>query len=104
MFSYQNIEQYHRDLVTGRTSVKDAVNYYLDKIRQHEKLNAFVEVYEQEALEKAAQLDNKRKAGAGLKKLHGVVIAIKDVLCYKDHKVTAASGILKNFVIIACFG
>lgn len=97
MFSYKNIEQYHSDLATGRTSVKDAVNYYLDKIRQHEKLNAFVEVYEQEALEKAAQLDNKRKAGAGLKKLHGVVIAIKDVLCYKDHQVTAASGILKNF-------
>jgi aspartyl-tRNA(Asn)/glutamyl-tRNA(Gln) amidotransferase subunit A len=29
--------------------------------------------------------------------LHGVVIAIKDVICYKGHPLTAASGILKNF-------
>ncbi len=33
-------------------------------------------------------------------KLHGVVIALKDVICYKDHKVTAASGMLKNFTSI----
>ncbi|MGB8193713.1 MAG: Asp-tRNA(Asn)/Glu-tRNA(Gln) amidotransferase subunit GatA, partial [Chitinophagaceae bacterium] len=31
---------------------------------------------------------------------HGIVIGIKDVLCYKDHPVTAASGILKNFTSI----
>lgn len=30
-------------------------------------------------------------------KLFGVVIGIKDVICYKGHKVTAASAILKDF-------
>ena len=29
-----------------------------------------------------------------------MVVAIKDVICYKDHKVTAASGILENFVSV----
>jgi aspartyl-tRNA(Asn)/glutamyl-tRNA(Gln) amidotransferase subunit A len=29
--------------------------------------------------------------------LHGVVIAIKDVICYKGHTVSAASSILENF-------
>ena len=33
-------------------------------------------------------------------KLHGVVIAIKDVICYKDHKISAASTMLKNFISI----
>ena len=33
-------------------------------------------------------------------KIHGVVIAIKDVICYKDHKVTAASAILKDFTSV----
>ena len=48
-------------------------------------------------LQKAAELDEKRKSGNTIGKLHGVVIAIKDVICYKDHPLTAASGILKNF-------
>ncbi len=30
-------------------------------------------------------------------RLHGVVIGIKDVICYKDHPVTAGSGILEGF-------
>ena len=38
-----------------------------------------------------------RKAGRPIGKLHGVVIAIKDVICYKDHPLTAASNILQNF-------
>ncbi|MCE2845244.1 MAG: Asp-tRNA(Asn)/Glu-tRNA(Gln) amidotransferase subunit GatA [Sediminibacterium sp.] len=33
-------------------------------------------------------------------KLHGVVIGIKDVLCYKDHQVSAASHILENYTAI----
>lgn len=47
--------------------------------------------------QKAAALDA-RMTGEPLKKLHGVVIAIKDVICYKDHAVTASSAILKGFV------
>ena len=46
---------------------------------------------------KASALDKKRKTGNPIGKLHGVVIAIKDVICYKDHPLTAASGILKTF-------
>ena len=57
-----------------------------------------MEVYTQESIERAIFLDEKRKNGKACGKLHGVVVAIKDVICYKDHKVTAASAILKNFV------
>jgi aspartyl-tRNA(Asn)/glutamyl-tRNA(Gln) amidotransferase subunit A len=32
--------------------------------------------------------------------MHGVVVAIKDVICYKGHQVTAASRILENFTSI----
>ena len=74
-----------------------AVNYYLEKIKANERLNAFTEVYATDALEKAAELDKKRKSGEPVGKLHGVVAAIKDVICYKGHKVTAASKILEGF-------
>jgi aspartyl-tRNA(Asn)/glutamyl-tRNA(Gln) amidotransferase subunit A len=97
MYSFNNINQYHRQLLQQETTCYNTVQQYLTQIENNKKLNAFVEVYAQEALQKAAQLDAARKAGEPLKKLHGVVIAIKDVICYKGHKVSAASAILKDF-------
>ena len=97
MFSFSTIEAYHINLLNKKFTCTEAVNYYLQKIEQQKHLNAFVEVYQTEAIEKAKQLDEQRLQGKALKKLHGVVIAIKDVICYKNHKVTAASKILQNF-------
>lgn len=98
MFGFRNIEQYHNQLIKGETNCVTAVRYYLNNINLNKQLNAFVEVYKKEALEKAALLDKNRKEGVALKRLHGVVIALKDVICYKDHVVTAGSFILKDFV------
>ncbi len=97
MYSYSTIARYHSQLQQGEITCLQAVQFYLQQIEKNKQLNAFVEVYAQEALEKAAALDAARQAGAPLKKLHGVVIAIKDVICYEGHSVTAASAILKDF-------
>ena len=69
----------------------------MKQINDPKNLNAFVEVFAEESLQRAKQLDDKRKNGEALGCLHGVVVAIKDVICYKDHKITAASNILKGF-------
>ncbi len=45
----------------------------------------------------ADKLDAERCTGKMSGRLHGVVIGIKDVICYKDHPVTAGSHILKGF-------
>jgi aspartyl-tRNA(Asn)/glutamyl-tRNA(Gln) amidotransferase subunit A len=100
LYSYETIPQYHSDLLKGFTSCIAAVRYYLSQIDKKKHLNAFTHVYEEEALLKAESLDKKRKEGKVLKQLHGVVVALKDVIAYKDHPLTAASGILKNFVSI----
>ncbi len=76
---------------------RDAVLYYLQRIKRLSHLNAYVHLYEKEALETADRLDRERKEGKKSGRLHGVVIGIKDVICYKDHPVTAGSGILKGF-------
>jgi aspartyl-tRNA(Asn)/glutamyl-tRNA(Gln) amidotransferase subunit A len=94
---FSTIANYHQQLSAGSTSCYATVQQFLETINANQHLNAFVEVYENEALQIANALDNKRRAGEKLGKLHGVVIAIKDVICYKGHKVTAASKILKNF-------
>jgi aspartyl-tRNA(Asn)/glutamyl-tRNA(Gln) amidotransferase subunit A len=79
---------------------EDAVRHYLDRIEANSHLNAYVQVYGAEALEKARCLDAKRRAGEKTGLLHGVVIGLKDVLAYKDHPLTAASRILSNFTSI----
>jgi len=94
---YKSIESYQQDLQSGAVSCIDTVKYYLGQIEKRKNLNAFTDVYAEEALQRAAKLDEARKSGASLGKLHGVVVAIKDVICYKGHKVTAASKILEGF-------
>ncbi len=97
MFRYESIQQYHTDLLNGKATCSDAVQFYLQQIASQKSLNAFVNVYEEEALAKAAMLDRERLSGKPPGKLHGVVIAVKDVICVKDHPVTASSNILKGF-------
>ena len=75
----------------------EAVEFFLRRIETRKQLNAFTQVFSAEALQKAAALDQQRLSGKPMGKLHGVVVALKDVICYKDHRVTAASHILQGF-------
>lgn len=97
VFKYESIRQYHSDLLAGKATCVDAVEFYLQRIQSHKHLNAFVRTYDDEARALATRLDESRKAGNPPGKLHGVVISIKDVICYKDHPVTAGSNILSTF-------
>jgi aspartyl-tRNA(Asn)/glutamyl-tRNA(Gln) amidotransferase subunit A len=97
LFSYTSISDYQASLNEGLFSCRDTVLYYLDRIKKLQNLNAFVNVYETDALETADRLDQERRAGKKQGRLHGVVVSIKDVICYKDHPVTAGSRILEGF-------
>lgn len=77
-------------------SAQDILNTYLKNIEDRKDLNAFLEVFETSAKEKAVEVDEKLKNGtAG--RLAGMVIGIKDNICYKNHKVSAGSKILEGF-------
>jgi|TARA_R110000737_G_scaffold351986_1_gene396052 aspartyl-tRNA(Asn)/glutamyl-tRNA(Gln) amidotransferase subunit A len=91
----KNYSEVKQALANG-SSVVDIVKSYLGKIQENSDLNAFLEVFEDTALEKANEVDAKLKQGtAG--RLAGMVIGLKDNICYKDHKVSAASKILEGF-------
>jgi aspartyl-tRNA(Asn)/glutamyl-tRNA(Gln) amidotransferase subunit A len=100
LFEFSSIEQYHAQLKKGNITCKQAVQYFLQKIQSSNHLNAFIRVYEDEALRKAEELDKKRVAGKPMGLLHGVVIGLKDVIAYKDHPLTASSKILDGFTSI----
>lgn len=97
MFSFQSIQQYQTDLLNGTATCVEAVEFFLRRIEENKKLNAFTNVFAKESLEKATRLDQQRISGKPTGRLHGVIVGIKDVICYKDHTVTAASRILQGF-------
>jgi aspartyl-tRNA(Asn)/glutamyl-tRNA(Gln) amidotransferase subunit A len=97
LYPFATIKDYHASLLNNETSCKQAVEFYLSQIQQHEQLNALVHCFADEATERATLLDQQRMAGKQPGKLHGVVLTIKDVIAYKQHPVSAASNILKGF-------
>jgi aspartyl-tRNA(Asn)/glutamyl-tRNA(Gln) amidotransferase subunit A len=99
LFRFTTIKDYHNDLQNGRTTCVEAVLHYINTIKANQHLNAFLEVFEEEALARAAELDSQRNEFIQ-GKMHGVIVGIKDVICYKGHKVSAASKILENFTSI----
>ncbi|MCB0531464.1 MAG: Asp-tRNA(Asn)/Glu-tRNA(Gln) amidotransferase subunit GatA [Lewinellaceae bacterium] len=79
------------------TSVRSVVQHYLDQIETHQSLNAYVEVWAEEALAQADALDLRLRQKKPLGKLFGAVVSLKDNICYAGHQVTAASKILEGF-------
>ncbi len=100
MFLFNNIDQYQASLLAGEQTCAQAVQHYLDQISKHQDLNAYLEVFAEDALVRAKELDQVSEKKQLVGKLHGVVVGIKDVLCYKDHKVSAASKILENYTAV----
>lgn len=85
------------EIKEGKTTAVQTVLESLKVIKElNPKLNAFLEVYEEEALKKAEEIDNKPLEQRG--RLAGLPIAIKDNILYKGHKATCASKMLENFV------
>ncbi|MDG1349592.1 MAG: Asp-tRNA(Asn)/Glu-tRNA(Gln) amidotransferase subunit GatA [Crocinitomicaceae bacterium] len=82
--------------IQSGTSAISIVEESLSRIESKKELNAFVEVFSSSAITTAKSVDEKIKEGtAG--KLAGVILGIKDNICFKGHKVSAASKILNNF-------
>ncbi len=97
MKKYTKLTEVQADLKANLLTCQALVKAYLSNIEAKKSLNAFLEVYEEEALEKARLLDEKIQKGENLGRLGGLIIGIKDVLCHKDHKVGAASNMLEGF-------
>lgn len=97
MKTYNSLTEVKQDLQKGLTSCKKLTETYISNIKAKAHLNAFLEVYEEEALKRAEEVDTKIASGkAG--KLAGMVVGLKDVLCHKDHGLQASSKILDGFV------
>lgn len=93
---FHSLKEVQNELSAKSITLKNVVSQYLQNIEARVNLNAFVEVWGEEAIAQAELIQLKIDNGtAG--KLAGMVIAIKDNICYKNHKVSASSKILEGF-------
>lgn len=93
--AYGTISEIKEALRSGESALS-ITESYLKRIKEFQHLNAFIEVFEENALCQAKDVDAKIANGtAG--KLAGCVVAIKDNICFKGHRITASSKILDGF-------
>lgn len=96
MYAFTTIKNLQSDLISGKTTCSEIVKEIINEIAAKKQLNIYLEVFDQSAIAQAKTVDEKiknKKQG----KLAGVIIALKDNICYKGHKVSASSKILEGF-------
>jgi aspartyl-tRNA(Asn)/glutamyl-tRNA(Gln) amidotransferase subunit A len=98
MPKYSTLTQIQDAIQSGQTTCLQVVDYYLAQIEATRDLNIYVEVFADEARAKAQSLDERYlQDPETVGRLFGSVVSLKDVICYQNHEVTAASKILRGF-------
>ena len=97
MKKYTSLTEIQGKLTQKELKLQDVLSYYFEQIEKNKHLNAFNEVFFDSATLQAQRVQQKIENGtAG--KLAGMVIGLKDNICYQDHKVSASSKMLEGFV------
>ncbi len=85
-------------LNAGDLSSVELTQAYLDQIKSHDgEVKAFLRVDQSAALERAADIDKRRREKKPLGRLAGLPVAIKDLLCTQGEVTTCGSRMLENF-------
>ena len=102
----ESITDFHLKIAEKTCTVESVVLAYLNEITiKNPNINAYLEVYTEDAVAHAKQCDaliaekSKEEIDRYISehKLFGVPFAIKDNICFKGKKITAASKVLENY-------
>lgn len=93
----KTIAQLAKDLCSGEFSSVELTTAFLDRIKQHSSLNAYITVTEDLALQQAKEADI-RLAKGDAPILTGIPIAQKDIFCTEGVKTSCGSKMLDNFI------
>ena len=88
-----------RALAARQVSSLELTRAALERIhRLDSTLRAFITVSEEQALHQASQADAERAAGRDRGLLHGIPMAVKDLLCTRGVRTTSGSTMFENYV------
>ena len=93
----KSIAELSQGLAAKQYSSQELTQLFLDRIKQHQELNCFITITEEQALAQA-KLADQRIADGNAEPLTGIPIAQKDIFCTKGVKTSCGSKMLDNFV------
>jgi aspartyl-tRNA(Asn)/glutamyl-tRNA(Gln) amidotransferase subunit A len=94
----KTVAELSRDLAAGHVSSVQLTEHFLDRIRQEDgRLNCFITVDGEQALDCARRADERRKQGKATP-WTGVPFAHKDIFCTEGVLTTCGSKMLANFI------
>lgn len=94
----KSIAELVRGLRQGAFTSVELTRHFLARIEQHNpRLNAYITIAADRALEAAEQADSRRQAGEA-EPLTGIPIAHKDIFCTYGLKTSCGSRMLDSFV------
>ena len=95
---YQSAREIRDAVRSGAASATAMTEWHLDRIAEVDPLvDAFTQVWRDEALAQAAAVDEKARRGDALGPLAGVPVGLKELLCTRTGTTSCASKILKDF-------
>ena len=93
------VHELKQKLDNKEITIPEIVSAYINRINEKEKdVQAFITTSENDALEKAKEIQEKKEKGEITKQYAGIPIGIKDNICTKGTKTTCASKMLENFI------
>lgn len=93
------VHQLSEKLKNKEISSYEITKAYVERINEKEKdIDAFVTLLCEKALDKAKEIDEKRKNNENLGDFAGIPIGIKDNICTKGIKTTCSSKMLEDFI------
>jgi aspartyl-tRNA(Asn)/glutamyl-tRNA(Gln) amidotransferase subunit A len=96
---YLSIQQASQELRSGVITPTELLDEALQRIDQFDgDIQAFITVMRDQAHEEAESAENEQRTGFFRSPLHGVPVAIKDLIAVKNIRMTAGSKVLADYI------
>ena len=97
--AYTSIREAAEEIHSGLITPAELVLETLERIDERDgEIHAYVTVMREQALKDAEQAERELRTGLYRSQLHGIPVAIKDLIAVKDVRLTAGSKVLAGYI------
>jgi len=96
---YTSIREAAEEIHSGLITPTELVLETLERVDEQDgEIQAYITVMREQALQDAEQAERELRTGLYRSQLHGIPVAIKDIIAVKDVRLTAGSQVLPDYV------